>query len=136
MKLFAAALEYSPQTRIDGEQLVYVRLKVICEADGLTLWEQDFEDITAELAENDIYVKRVNRLDDDYVACIDTTKTDMSAFVEWTPNVKTDSLCIRTFYTIYNKDKQDIFGSDSAWNTIFLSDRPLAEWYQKLEAKV
>jgi hypothetical protein len=136
MKLFAAAIEYAPQVRIDGEQLTYVRLKVICEADGLTLWEGDFEDIEAELAENDIHVKTIRRLGDNYVARIDVSRTNIADFVEWAPNVKTDSLCLRTFYTILNKDGKDMFGIDSAWNTVFLGDRSLADWYRELEAKV
>lgn len=135
MRLFAATLEYAPSTRIDGEQIVYTRLKVICEADGLTLWE-GVDDVDQELAENDIFVTFSKRIDSDYIARIDTDKTDISAFVEWTPNVKTDSLCVRTFYTIMNKDKNDLFGSDSTWNTTFLGDRSLADWYSALEAKV
>ena len=135
MKLFAATIEYAPSTRIDGEQLIYTRLKVICEADGQTLWE-GIDNVTQELAENDIYVSMVKRVGDDFVARIDTEKTDIGAFVEWTPNVKTDSLCVRTFYTIMNKDRKDLFGADSSWNTTFLGERSLADWYSELEAKV
>ncbi len=136
MKLFAAAVEYSSQLRIDGEQLIYVRLKVICDANGQDLWEEDFEDVKAELAENDIHVIAIIPIGGDVVARIDTTKTNMSDFVEWTPNVKTDALCVRTFYTILNKDKKDMFGTDSAWNTIFMGNRALSEWFGVLEAKV
>ncbi len=136
MKLFAATVEYAPSLRIDGERLIYVRLKVICEANGSSLWEEDFEDVETTLAENDIYTSSVKIMGNDCIARIDTSKTDMSAFVEWTPTVKTDSLCIRTFYTILNKDKLDMFGKDSAWLTIFMGDRSLAEWFKLLEAKV
>ena len=38
--------------------------------------------------------------------------------------------------TILNKDGKDMFGTDSAWNTIFLGNRALADWYRELEAKV
>ncbi len=136
MKLFAASLEYAPQLRIDGEQIIYARLRVICEADGLTLWESDFTNLEEELAENDIYVTNIKQLGDAYVAKIDTDKTNMGDFVEWQPNLKSDSLCVRTFYTIFNKDRKDLFGADSAWNTIFLENRSLADWYKELEAKV
>lgn len=136
MKLFAAAIEYAPSQRIDGEQLIYVRLKVICEADGLTLWESDFEDINQELTDNGICVRTINKYGDDYIARIDASSTNISDFVEWTPSVKTDSLCMRTFYTILNKDGNDMFGVDSAWNTIFLGGRSLADWHRELEAKV
>lgn len=136
MKLFAASLEYAPQQRIDGEQLVYARLRVVCEADGITLWESDFTNLEDELLENDIHVTNIKHVGDVYIAKIDTTKTNMGDFVEWQPNIKTDALCVRTFYTIFNKDRKDMFGSDSAWNTIFLEHRSLADWYNELEAKV
>lgn len=130
MKLFAAALEYAPGSRLDGQKCTYVRLRVIVDgADGL--WTEEEGSVAEHLEANEISVGHVDEVDGVHVVRIDAAATDLSGFVDWTPGCASE-LTLRTFLNVLGPDGASLFDADDCWKTIRIGDRPLDYWYSHI----
>ena len=128
MKIFAAALEYAPGKRLDGSPCTYVRFRVIVEG-AADLWTD--EDLSA-LEANEIATRSIKEVDGIQLVRIDAAATDMSGFLEWSPEADPESLTLRTFLNVLGPDGKSLFGQDDCWNTIRIDDRPLNYWFHQL----
>jgi hypothetical protein len=142
MKIFAAALQYSPGKRLDGSPCTYVRFRVIVEG-AADLWTD--EDLSA-LEANEIATRSIKEVDGIQLVRIDAAATDLSSFVEWTPSADgspselstgspsadPESLTLRTFLNVLGPDGKSLFGQDDCWNTIRIGDKPLNYWFHQL----
>jgi hypothetical protein len=128
MRIFAAALQYSPGQRLDGSECTYVRFRVIVEG-AADLWTD--EDLSA-LAANEIAARSIKEVDGIQIVRIDAAATDLSGIVEWTPEADSESLTLRTFLNVLGPDGKSVFGMDDCWNTISIGDRPLNYWFEQI----
>jgi hypothetical protein len=140
MKLFAAALEYAPGRRLDGQVCTYVRFRVI--VDGADeLWAEDDGSAAEHLEANEIFVRHIEEVDGVHVARIDAAATDLSGFTEWAPgcasefSTGTGILTLRTFLNVLGPDGASLFDADDCWQTIRIGGRPLAYWYECLASE-
>ena len=141
--LCVGSLEFHEQEGLHKDTLIWVRLRLICEADGKTLWHDSFKsinDVKKVLDENEIDYYDVVKLADPrtniYVAR--AKSESISAFAPWTPGASVDSLYVRTFLTIINKNGsvsseiKDIFDKDSCWNTVMMDSNSITDWFKKI----
>lgn len=140
MKLFAAALEYAPGKRLDGQPCTFVRFRVIVDgSDGL--WTEDEGSAAEHLEANEIVIRSIKEVNGVSVARINATETDLSGFVEWAPDLGSQ-LTLRTFLNVLGSDGKSLFDSDDCWQTISIGGQSLTYWYElivtsgRLEAKV
>ena len=132
--LCVGSLEFHEEEGLNKETLTWVRLRIICEADGSTLWHDNFEsisDVKNALDENEIdYYNIVKVQPNIYVTR--AKSQSISAFANWMPGVPSDSLYVRTFITIVSKTT-DIFDKDSCWNTTIIDSKSINDWFQKIK---
>ena len=137
--LCVGSIEYCPRNSLNDEQLIWVRLKVICEADGYTLWNDTFnsiEDVRASLTDNDIDVHDILQVNADTFVARAKAET-FNALAEWRPDASPHALYVRTFLTVIDaKTNQDIFERDSCWISTMLGDKPIDKWFQHLKSIV
>jgi hypothetical protein len=137
--LCVGSIEYSSRNSLNGEQLLWVRLRVICESDGKTIWNDTFnsiKDVQETLLENDIAVHDIIQVSPDIFVARAKTES-MNNLAEWKPGCNPDELYVRTFLTVIDANtNQDIFERDSCWLTTLLGDRPIDIWFQHLKSIV
>lgn len=132
--LFVGSLEFAKCQRLDKKQLIWVRLKVLVEGDGTTLWKDSFtgiDDIKSTLQTNDIEVHDVTEVSDKlYIARVNPTS--LNEFNEWTNDSK--ELSVRTFITIIDGEtRTDMFDKDSLWLMNTIESKSISEWFTILK---
>lgn len=132
--LFVGSLEFAKCQRLDKKQLIWVRLKVLVEGDGTTLWKDSFtgiDDIKSTLQTNDIEVHDVTEVSDKlYIARVNPTS--LNEFNEWTNDA--EELSVRTFITIIDGEtRTDMFDKDSLWLMNTIESKSISEWFTILK---
>lgn len=133
--LCCGSLEYFDKKRLDGENIRWIKLRILCDADGYTLWKDSFTDLAdvrACLESNGIDVYDVSEeMPGLYVARAKAKSMDELA--EWNSENSNEGLCVRTFLTCKNNEGHDLFGSDSCWLTTLIGDRSIDTWYERIK---
>lgn len=135
-----ASLEFNEQKGLNNEIFIWIKLQVVCESDGKTLWHETFnsvDDVKESLQNNEIDVYDVIEIEQGIYAAR-AKSSSMLLLAPWSPSVSEDSLYVRTFYTIINKNQikstcQDIFDRDSCWSSIKLDSKTISEWFMKIK---
>ncbi len=135
--LCVGSIEYCTRNSLNEEQQLWVRLKIICEPDGKTLWRDTFnsiENVKESLKDNDIdYYDIIDVGNDTYVAR--AKAESINQFAEWRPGTDTEDMCVRTFLTVIDANSnQDIFERDSCWLTTLLGDDTVDKWFQYIKS--
>jgi hypothetical protein len=143
--LCVGSLEYHEQEGLNGDSHVWVRLRLICEADGKTLWHDSFnsiKDVKQALNDNDIefydVVKAPTSDGDTNIYIARAKSQSISTFSTWNPDsCSDDSLYVRTFITIFNKHStestKDIFNKDSCWDSTIIDTKSINDWFEKIK---
>ncbi len=132
--LLVGSLEFAKCQRLDKKQLIWVKLKVLVEGDGKTLWKDSFtgiDDIKSTLQSNDIKYHDVIKVSDSlYVARVNPSS--LNEFNEWTQD--TEELSVRTFLTIIDGETgADMFDKDSLWTINTLESKSIDQWFTILK---
>ncbi len=135
-KLCCGSLEFCKKKRLDGENITWIKLRILCDSDGYTLWNDSFTDLAdvrACLESNGIQVYHVKEETKGlYVAR--ATSVAMNELNEWQPeSPHNQGLCVRTFITILNDDNNDMFSSDSCWLTTQIGNKSINHWYESIK---
>ncbi len=133
--LCIGSLDYSRSTRLDNKSFTWVRLRLLCDADGHTLWTDSFIDLNdarQTIANNgiDIY-DIVEEAPDLFVARAQSKSMD--ELNEWNYNGDNDGLCVRTFLTIMDDNKHDLFDQDSCWLSSNIGGKSINEWFHSIK---
>lgn len=132
--LFVGSLEFAKCQRLDKKQLIWVKLKVLVEADGTTLWKDSFtgvDDIKATLQTNDIKVHDVIQVPNGIYAAR-VNPASLNEFNEWTS--KSEELSVRTFLTVLDGEtRTDMFDKDSLWAINTIESKSISEWFTILK---
>ena len=139
MSLCVGSIEYHQKKRLDGENITWIKLRLLCDSDGYTLWNDSFTDLAdvrACLESNGIQVYDVREEAPNlYVAR--ATPAAMNELNEWqsgTSNRENQGLCVRTFLTIIDNKADDLFSSDSCWLSTIIGDKSINNWYERIKA--
>jgi hypothetical protein len=132
--LLVGSLEFAKCQRLDKKPLIWVKLKVLVEADGKTLWKDSFtgiNDIKSTLQSNDIKYHDVIKVSDGvYVARVHPSS--LNEFNEWT--LDTEELSVRSFLTIIDGETgADMFDKDSLWTENTLESQSIDQWFNILK---
>ncbi len=145
--LCVGSLEFHEQEGLNGNSHIWARLRLICEADGKTLWHDSFKsikDVKQALNDNDIEyydVVKIPKSEDNSNIYIARAKSQsIASFAPWLPDsCSDDSLYVRTFITIFNKNSvvsasaKDIFDKDSCWDTTIIDTKSINDWFKKIK---
>lgn len=133
--LCVGALEYCRKKRLDGETITWIKLRILCDADGYTLWKDSFTDLAdvrACLESNDIDVYDVREeIPGLYVAR--AKAKSMNELNEWNSEGTNEGLCVRTFLTVKDNNDHDLFASDSCWISTLIGDKSISKWYESIK---
>ncbi len=132
--LCIGSLDYSKNTCLDNKSFTWVRLRLLCDADGRTLWTDSFtdlNDVRQTIANNGIEIYDiVEEAPEIFVARAQSRSMD--ELTEWKYNSVNDGLCVRTFLTIINDNKHDLFNQDSCWLTSSIGGKSINEWFNSI----
>ncbi len=134
--LCCGSLEFCKKKRLDGEYITWIKLRLLCDADGYTLWKDNFTDLAdvrACLESNGIDIYDVNEeIPGLYVARAKAKSID--ELTEWNVDGPNEGLCVRTFLTCTDNNDHDLFGSDSCWLSTMISDKSVHNLYERIKA--
>jgi len=133
--LCIGSLDYSKGTSLDNQPIVWVRLRLLCEADGQSLWTDKFADINdviSTIKTNDISIYDIVQEDENTFIARSASKS-MNELTEWEPNGNNEGLCVRTFYTLLNNNNCDLFNQDSYWMTKYIGNKSIHDWYNLIK---
>lgn len=131
--LCVGSIDYSSKGSLDGKQLTWIRLRLLCDSDGHSLWNDSFtdiDDVRQTLVSNDIDIYNIVQHDANTFIAL-AKSSSINELNEWNPNGLNNGLCVRTFITIIC-DKSDMFGQDSCWPTTYMGNDSIYNWYNHL----
>lgn len=133
--LCVGSIDYSTNTRLDGKTSIWVRLRLLCDADGKSLWTDSFSDINdarQSLIDNGIeFYELTEELPDLFVAR--AKSSSMNELTEWNHAAINDGLCVRTFITIMDNADHDLFDKDSCWLTSEVGGHNINKWFHSIK---
>ena len=134
------SIEYATAENLETQPLNWIRFKIICEANGRTLWHDsccNIEDVAQIMNNNDIkYHSIINPEPNIFI--VRAYPKSLAELKDWPSN----EISVRTFYTLQDKDHNDLFNTDSCWLSANLLElKTIDYWYRmikqmELEAKV
>ena len=133
--LCVGSIDYSQNTRLDGKPSIWVRLRLLCDADGKSLWIDKFSDINdarQSLIDNKIeFYEITEECPDLFVAR--AKSSSMNELTEWNSEAPNDGLCVRTFITIMDGGERDLFDQDSCWLTSLVGGYNINKWFHSIK---
>ena len=133
--LCVGSIDYSMTTRLDGKQSIWTRLRLLCDADGHSLWSDrfiDLNDARQSLIDNGIEFYEINE-ESPNLFVARAKSSSMNELTEWNPNGHNDGLCVRTFITIIDSDTHDLFDQDSCWLTSMVGGHTINKWFHSIK---
>ncbi len=134
-ELCCGSIEYSKKKRLDGKDLIWIKLRILCDSDGSSLWKDSFTDINDVrtcLQNNDIDIYDVyQELPGLYIAR--AKASSINELNEWNSDGSNEGLCVRTFYTVTDSSGNEMFGSDSCWRSTLIDNKSIYNLFESLK---
>jgi hypothetical protein len=133
--LCCGSIEYFKKKRLDGKDLLWIKLRILCDSDGYSLWKDSFvdvNDVRSCLQSNEIDVYNVyEKTPGLYIAR--AKAASINELNEWKVDGPNEGLCVRTFYTIQDLSANDMFSSDSCWLSTMIDDRSIYSLFESIK---
>jgi hypothetical protein len=96
------SIEHATSENLEKKPITWIRFKIICEADGRTLWHdtcRTVADVAQTMADNDIKYHSIIHPEPN-IFIVRAKPESLAELKDW----PSDEMCVRTFYTLCNKD--------------------------------
>ncbi len=126
------SIEYATTENLEKQPIKWIRFKIICEADGRTLWHdtcRTIADVAQTMTDNDIkYHSIINPEPNIFI--VRAKPESLAELKDW----PADEMCVRTFYTLHDKENNDLFNTDSCWLSNGLVElKTIDYWYRMVK---
>jgi hypothetical protein len=126
------SIEYAITENLEKQPIKWIRFKIICEADGRTLWHdtcRTIADVAQTMTDNDIkYHSIINPEPNIFI--VRAQPESLAELKDW----PSDEMCVRTFYTLYDNENNDLFNTDSCWLSNGLVElKTIDYWYRMIK---
>ncbi len=129
------SIECAEAQNLEKQPLNWIRFKIICEADGRTLWHDSCStvaDVAGIMEDNDIKYHSIANPEPG-VFIVRAYAASLAELKDW----PADEMCVRTFYTLQDISKNDLFNADSCWLSESLIElKTVADWYRLISQMV